>query len=109
MNRRSEVRSQRSEVRRQMSAVTQKLRLLFVFVVILFGAQSTAAQKHEVAFTGGGLKIGERGFDIPQPGFLRFKTGFTYEIGYARRLIDARIAALYFEVPLAGTPRTTIK
>ena len=86
-----------------------KLRLLFVFMVAMFGAQSTLAQRHEVAFTGGGLKVGERGFDLPQPGFLRFSTGFTYEFSYAGRLIDARLAALYFEVPLAGTPRTTIK
>jgi opacity protein-like surface antigen len=85
------------------------MRLFFVFIMTLLGAQSTFAQKHEAAFTGGGLKIGERGFDLPQPGFLRFSTGFTYELGYAQRLIDARIAALYFEVPLAGTPRTTIK
>src|SRR4030095_12390067 len=85
------------------------LRLFFVLMVIAFAAQSTLAQKHEAAFTGGGLKVGERGFDLPEPGFLRFSTGFTYALGYAQRLIDARIAALYFEVPLAGTPRTTIK
>src|SRR5882724_5732723 len=84
-------------------------RVILMLTAILLIGQSTFAQKHEVAFTGGGLKVGERGFDLPQPGFLRFSTGFTYELGYARRLIDARIAALYFEVPLAGTPRTKIK
>jgi len=67
------------------------------------------AQQNEVAFTSGGLKIGERGFDLPQPGFIKFGTGFTYELSYARRLVDAKIAALYFEVPLAGTPRTEVK
>ncbi|MEK6324599.1 MAG: autotransporter outer membrane beta-barrel domain-containing protein [Acidobacteriota bacterium] len=86
-----------------------KLRLLLVMTVMLLGAKSTFAQKHEIAFTSGGLKIGERGFDLPQPGFLRFSTGFTYEFNYARRLFDARLAALYFEVPFAGTPRTKIK
>ncbi|MFY9610670.1 MAG: hypothetical protein WAU45_18925 [Blastocatellia bacterium] len=85
-----------------------KLRLLFMLGVTLLGAQSASAQKHEVAFTSGGLKIGERGFDLPRPGFLRFGTGFTYELGYARRFLDARVAALYFEVPLAGTPRTKV-
>src|SRR6266852_4042528 len=104
MNQKSEVGGQKSEVRSLM-----KLRLLFVFIVTFFGAQLALAQKHEVAFTGGGLRVGERGLDLPQPGFLRFSTGFTYELSYARRLIDARLAALYFEVPLAGTPRTTIK
>lgn len=94
----------RLEVRSQM-----RLRLVLVLAVTLLGARSTFAQKHEVAFTSGVLRIGERGFDLPQPGFLRFSKGFTYEFSYAQRLIDARLAALYFEVPLAGTPRTTIK
>ena len=86
-----------------------RLKLVFVLGVMLFGSQSALAQKHEVAITSGGLKIGERDFDLPQPGFLRFGTGFTYELNYARRIFDARIAALYFEVPFAGTPRTKVK
>ena len=95
----------------QTSAVkwSGKLRGLFIIVVIMLCSQATLAQKHEVAFTGGGLKIGERGFDLPQPGFIRFGTGFTYELSYAGRLLDARLAALYFEVPLAGTPSTKVK
>ena len=86
-----------------------KLRGILILTVVLLIGQSAFAQRHEVAFTSGGLKIGERGFDLPQPGFLRFSTGFTYEINYAERLFDARLAALYFEIPLAGTPRTKVK
>lgn len=83
-------------------------RLLLTLAMLLLCANSGLAQKHEIAFTSGGLKVGERGFNLPNPGFLRFKTGFTYEINYARRLLDAKIAALYVEVPLAGTPRTRV-
>jgi hypothetical protein len=72
-------------------------------------AHTAFAQKHEVAFTSGGLKIGERGFDLPRPGFLRFSTGFTYELNYARRFFDGKIAALYWEFPFAATPRTAVK
>jgi len=86
-----------------------KLRVAMFFVSMLVLVQASYAQKHEVAFTSGGLKIGERGFDLPQPGFIRFGTGFTYEINYAERLLDAKVAALYFETPLAGTPRTKVK
>lgn len=86
-----------------------KLRVILILTVVLLIRQSAFAQRHEVAFTSGGLKVGERGFDLPQPGFLRFSTGFTYEINYAERLFDARLAALYFEIPLAGTPRTKVK
>lgn len=85
-----------------------RLRILLILGVTMLGAQSANAQKHEFAFTSGGLKIGERGFDLPRPGFLKFGTGFTYELSYARRLLDAKVAALYFEVPLAGTPRTKV-
>jgi len=82
---------------------------MLALATILFVEQSVSAQKHEFAFTSGGLKIGERGFDLPEPGFIRFGTGFTYEIGYARRFFDAKLASLYFEAPLAGTPRTKVK
>src|SRR5215813_9400927 len=86
-----------------------RLRVMLLLAAILLLGESASAQKHEFAFTSGGLKIGERGFDLPQPGFLRFGTGFTYELGYARRFFDAKLASLYFEVPLAGTPRTKVK
>lgn len=86
-----------------------KLRVILIAAAMLLIGRSAFAQKHEVALTSGVLKIGERGFDLPQPGFLRFSTSFTYEISYAERLFDARVAALYFEIPLAGTPRTKVK
>lgn len=85
-----------------------KFNILLLSVLILLSATATLAQRHEVAFTSGGLKIGERGFDLPNPGRLKFGTGFTYEINYARRFFDAKIAALYFEFPFAGTPRTKV-
>ncbi len=86
-----------------------KGRVILILTVVLLIGQSAFGQRHEIAFTSGGLKIGERGFDLPQPGFLSFGTGFSYEINYAQRLLDAHLAALYFEIPLAGTPRTKVK
>lgn len=83
-------------------------RFLLTMATLTLCANFALAQKHEIAFTSGGLKVGERGFNLPNPGFLKFKTGFTYEINYAQRLLDAKLAALYVEVPLAGTPRTKV-
>lgn len=83
-------------------------KLYAVLILILLSATAVQAQKHEIAFTSGGLKIGDRGFDLPNPGRLRFGTGFTYEINYARRFFDGKIAALYLEFPIAGTPRTKV-
>jgi opacity protein-like surface antigen len=86
-----------------------RARLVLILVAMLLSAGPALGQKHEVAFTSGGLKVGERGFDLPRPGRLQFKTGFTYQFSYARRFFDGKVAALYFEVPLAGTPRTKVE
>jgi opacity protein-like surface antigen len=85
-----------------------KTKLFLLAALIICSANSAFAQKQEIAFTSGGLKIGEKGFNLPNPGFVKFKTGFTYEINYAHRLVDAKLAALYFETLLAGTPRTKV-
>lgn len=86
------------------------MRIVFlaVIAVTLLNCDTAFAQQNEVSFTSGALKIGERGFDLPQPGFIKFGTGFTYQFNYSRRLVDAKIAALYFEVPFAGTPSTKV-
>jgi opacity protein-like surface antigen len=84
-------------------------RLVLILAIICLSAGPAFAQKHEVAFTSGGLKIGDRDFDLPRPGRLRFGTGFTYQFNYARRFFDGKLAALYFEFPLAGTPRTKVE
>lgn len=81
---------------------------LLLIAVLLVCSGTAMAQKHEIAFTSGGLKIGEKGFDLPRPGFVKFSTGFTYELNYARRVIDAKVASLYLEFPFAVTPRTKI-
>src|ERR1044072_9082512 len=85
-----------------------RAKLLLSVVIIMATVSITAAQKHEIAFTSGGLKVGERVFNFPQPGFLKFKTGFTYQFNYAQRIIDAKIASLYWEVPVAVTPKTRV-
>ena len=85
----------------------KKKGFLLIALLLVF-APTGHAQKHEFAFTSGGLKVGDRDFELPQPGFLEFKTGFTYQFNYARRFLDAKLAALYWEVPVAGTPRTKV-
>jgi hypothetical protein len=65
----------------------------------------TYAQKHEIAFVSGVLRTGEHQFEFPSPGFVRTGTDFTYQVSYAHRFFDGKIAALYFEFPLAVTPK----
>jgi opacity protein-like surface antigen len=85
-----------------------KSKTLLFIALLIFSTNAARGQKHEIAFTSGGLKVGERGFNLPQPGFLKFKTGFTYQFNYAQRLVDAKIASLYWEVPFAVTPKTKV-
>jgi opacity protein-like surface antigen len=67
------------------------------------------AQRHEVAVTSGVLSVGDRDIELPRPGLLRTGTGFSYQINYAQRFFDGRVASLYFEFPLVVTPRTEIE
>src|SRR5215470_9020473 len=85
-----------------------RTKILLAAIVIMLGAEAAFAQKQELGITIGGLRIGQKGVDIPTPETLDFSTGFTYEINYARRFLDARLASLYVEFPFAGTPTTKI-
>ena len=42
------------------------LRVVQILIVILMSGTAAFGQRHEAAFTSGGLKIGEQGFDLPQ-------------------------------------------
>lgn len=76
-----------------------RLRVVLFLATVAFAGESASAQKHEFAFTSGGLKIGERGFDLPQPGFIRFGTGFTYELGplgaFSMRNLNGLVLAIH--------------
>ena len=74
----------------------------------LFSVGSANAQKHEASFLFGGISTGDKDFNLPSPGQFRIGTGLTYQANYAHRLVDAKIAALYLEVPLSATPSTDI-
>ncbi len=84
------------------------VKLSAILFVILVSATVSLAQKHEIAVTSGALRTGDHDIILPNPGFLRTGTGFTYQVSYAQRFFDARVAALYFEIPLTVTPRTEI-
>jgi hypothetical protein len=44
-----------------------KLKVLMILTMMLIVGQPAFAQRHGSCVTSGGLKIGERGFDLPQP------------------------------------------
>jgi opacity protein-like surface antigen len=86
-----------------------KPRLSMILALAVCLGTTALAQKHEIAVTSGALRVGDRDIDLPRPGLLRTGTGFSYQINYARRFFNARVASLYFEFPLVVTPRTEIE
>jgi opacity protein-like surface antigen len=78
--------------------------LLSILMAIFLNATAAVAQQHEIGVTLGALKRGDINGDIFLPG----KTSFTYQVDYAARIFNARLASLHFEVPLAVTPHTNL-
>jgi opacity protein-like surface antigen len=76
---------------------------------ILLGGGSVRAQKHEIGLLIGGARSGDNRFEFPQPGSLRGDTGFTFQFNYSRRIINARVAALYADTPIVITPSTEFR
>jgi opacity protein-like surface antigen len=85
-----------------------KSRLPVVLAIIFLSANTALAQKYEVSITAGALKTGDHDFILPLPGRLRTGTGFSYQLGYAQRFLNAELAALYYELSFTGTPRVEI-
>jgi opacity protein-like surface antigen len=66
------------------------------------------AQQNEVGLLLGANDTQGRDFAPPSISSFRPGTGLTFEITYARRFTDAKLASMHFEVVLAATPNTDI-
>ena len=85
-----------------------KIAPLLILAVLFFSSDLAQAQNNEVSLQFGATAGNENLFEqVPQ--ILGVKTGasFTFQASYARRIFDARVAAIYFDVPLTIIPRTT--
>ena len=81
-------------------------RLVVVAVSCLFPV-FCCAQKNEASFTGGGLTTSNsNGVCVTFPGCspTLFDTGGAFEVGFAHRVMDAKAATLYLELPLIASP-----
>src|SRR5260370_4199516 len=87
----------------------RKLSGLIATVIVLACAGSVCAQKHEVSLLVGGMNTGDKDVVSPLPGNIQIGWGLAYQCGFAQRLVNARLASLYIEVPLTVTPTHNIK
>ena len=76
-----------------------------LLAALLLTADSALAQKAEIGLSIGALKNGDLNTSL---GSITTGTSFAYEVNVAVRLYNAHLAALYVEVPFAGTPKTSL-
>lgn len=82
-----------------------KLKVVLVFAILFSFGVPALAQRHELGITAGSMKPTlETVFEFPGVNDLRVERGFTFQIAYSHRIINAKVAALYIDVPLSITP-----
>jgi opacity protein-like surface antigen len=90
----------------KITSVITKLTLPLCLMV--FAAINVCAQQNEIGFLLGANDTQSSDFSPPSLGSLRPGNGLTFEITYARRLSDMKLASMHFETVLAVTPNTDI-
>jgi hypothetical protein len=86
-----------------------QIMLLATLSLFVFQDNQALAQKHELGLLLGGISTADKDIGLPVPGSLKIGTGLTYQANYAHRIVDAKAAALYIEVPFVATPSTDVK
>lgn len=80
--------------------------VLGMLAALFLISNSATAQQFELGLSVGALKSGDH--TLPATGSIKADTGFAYEVNFAARVYNVHLAALYVEVPFAGTPSTAI-
>ena len=78
--------------------------VLGMLAALFLISNSARAQQFELGLSIGALKSGDH--TLPATGSIKADTGFAYEVNFAARVYNVHLAALYVEVPFAGTPST---
>lgn len=79
-------------------------------LMILFVCTSAAyAQSSELAVLVGRIRTGDRGIQGLQPVKAAFDGAVAYELSYANRMVDGKLASLHWELTIAGAPKRDVK
>jgi hypothetical protein len=90
------------------STLIGSIKLILPFCLIALATINVFAQQNEVGLLLGANDTQGRDFAPPSIGSFRPGTGLTFEVTYARRFTDAKLASMHFEVVFAATPNTDI-
>jgi len=86
-----------------------RARIISIGITLLLCAVSAAAQRNELSLTVGAMRPGKVTL-APSTGISNVSAGtsFALEAGYSARFLTVGLASLYFDFPLAVTPKTTL-
>ena len=85
-----------------------KVKFVTAIVLALCAASTAAAQKNEIGLLIGGISPLDRDAKAPNLGKVAIGVGLAYQVNFAHRLVNAKLAALYFEIPITGSPSTDV-
>lgn len=86
-----------------------KFNLLAALLLICASAVVASAQENEIGIMVGGLKTGDKGLRSTQTIKAAFDGAVSYEVNYAHRMVDGKLASLHWELLIAGAPKTNVK
>ena len=86
-----------------------KVKVISAVAVMMLCAVSVVAQQNEVSLTIGAMRPGKVTL-APSTGITNASAGtsFALQAGYSTRFFTVGLASLYFDFPLAVTPKTTL-
>lgn len=86
-----------------------KKKVMSAVAVILWCAVAAAAQQNELGLTIGAMKTGDSRLaaSTGDPN-AHTDTSFALQVDYSARIVTAGLASLYFDFPLAVTPKTNL-
>jgi opacity protein-like surface antigen len=90
------------------STLRGSIKLVLPFCLIVLAAINVCAQQNEVGLLLGVNDTQGREFVSSVINSFRPGTDLTFEVTYARRFTDAKLASMHFEVVFAATPSTDI-
>ncbi|MDQ3009827.1 MAG: outer membrane beta-barrel protein [Blastocatellia bacterium] len=85
------------------------LNLLAVLAIACAGVIVASAQENEIAVMVGGVKTGDKGLQSSSTIKAAFDGATAYELNYAHRMVDGKVASLHWELMIAGIPKTGVK
>src|SRR5436190_9839377 len=99
----------RTREEREIFIMKQILNLLAALIIACAGVIIASAQENEIGVLVGGSKTGDKGLQSNSTIKAAFDGATAYELNYAHRLVDGKLASLHWELMIAGVPRTGVK